>query len=286
MSKQRGGIAPNIAYSMALLGTKPRVMATVGEDFEEYRAWLESRGIDTAGAKVIPGEFTASFFVNTDRANAQIASFYPGAMAYAAQHSLHQLVNNPPDLVVISPNDPEAMNQYVVECQELGIPFIFDPSQQIVRLDGPSLEAGILGARALFVNDYEAGLIEKMTDLKLAELFSSARQDEDDFLVISVRSDPLDQFGIDSLDIGRRIRRVLQPRHFYNAVHRDAERPVAFLKQDDALALRLLFAGRGRESDRARPGYIQELRQMEHRVDGAPIFHDALDVGIRQRYRT
>src|SRR5512135_3052159 len=62
MSKVRGGIAPNIAYTMALLGEKPRVMATVGEDFEDYRKWLESKGVDTALICVVPGVFTASFF--------------------------------------------------------------------------------------------------------------------------------------------------------------------------------------------------------------------------------
>ena len=77
MVRHRGGIAPNIAYTMALLGEHPKLWATVGEDFEEYRVWLESKGIDTSGARVIPDEFTASFFVNTDRSNAQIASFYP-----------------------------------------------------------------------------------------------------------------------------------------------------------------------------------------------------------------
>jgi sugar/nucleoside kinase (ribokinase family) len=56
MSKQRGGIAPNIAYTMALLGQKPRVMATVGEDFGDYRAWLEfDKGVDTTLMKVVPG---------------------------------------------------------------------------------------------------------------------------------------------------------------------------------------------------------------------------------------
>ena len=44
MSRKRGGIAPNIAYTMSLLGYKPRVMATVGEDFSDYRNWLESKG--------------------------------------------------------------------------------------------------------------------------------------------------------------------------------------------------------------------------------------------------
>src|SRR5512135_1895219 len=81
MSRQRGGVAPNIAYTMALLGEHPRLFATVGEDFADYRAWLESRGVDTSLARVVAGKFTASFFATTDRANAQIASFYPGAMA-------------------------------------------------------------------------------------------------------------------------------------------------------------------------------------------------------------
>jgi adenosine kinase len=163
MVRLRGGIAPNIAYTLALLGQRPHLWAAVGEDFEEYRTWLEEKGIETSGAKVIPGVFTASFFVNTDRSNAQIASFYPGAMAFAAQLSLHQLNDNRPDLVVISPNDPQAMIQYVEECQALNLPYVYDPSQQIVRLNADNLKAGISHAYALFVNDYEAALIEKMT---------------------------------------------------------------------------------------------------------------------------
>ncbi len=163
MIRLRGGIAPNIAYTLALLGERPRLWAAVGEDFEEYRAWLESKGVETSGARVIPGVYTASFFVNTDRANAQIASFYPGAMAHAAELSLLQLGDFRPDLVMISPNDPGAMIQYVKECQQSGLPYIYDPSQQIVRLTGADLQEGIQGAYALFVNDYEAALVEKMT---------------------------------------------------------------------------------------------------------------------------
>lgn len=165
MTRLRGGIAPNIAYTMALLGERPRVWATVGEDFEEYRAWLESQGVDTSGVRVIPGEFTASFFANIDRSNAQIASFYPGAMAHAAELSLHEIEDPRPDLVLISPNDPGAMRRYVEECREMGLPFIYDPSQQIVRLSPEDLQAGAMGAQALFVNEYEAALIHKSTGL-------------------------------------------------------------------------------------------------------------------------
>jgi len=173
MVRQRGGIAPNIGYTLALLGERPRLWAAVGEDFEEYRQWLESVGIDASGARVIPGVFTASFFANFDQANAQIASFYPGAMAFASQLSLYELQANPPDLVVISPNDPSAMHQYVRECKELGIPYIYDPSQQIIRLSADELRAGLSGALALFVNEYEFALIEKISGLN-AEAISSA----------------------------------------------------------------------------------------------------------------
>src|SRR5690349_19987414 len=108
MSKQRGGIAPNIAYSKAMLGEKPRVMATVGEDFSDYRKWLEAQGLDTSLIKVTPGQFTASSFATTDRASAQIASFYPGAMGYSATQSLIELENKP-ELVLVSPSAPDAM---------------------------------------------------------------------------------------------------------------------------------------------------------------------------------
>lgn len=162
MSKQRGGVAPNIAYTMALLGEKPRVMATVGEDFADYRKWLDSKGVDTSLMKEIPGLFTASFFATTDRASAQIASFYPGAMGAASSQSLKEL-NDRPDLVIVSPNAPEAMTKFSAECRELGIPYLYDPSQQVLRLEGSELARDMEGAHFLFCNDYEFGLISKKT---------------------------------------------------------------------------------------------------------------------------
>jgi adenosine kinase len=169
MVRLRGGIAPNIAYTLALFGEHPRLLAAVGEDFSEYRYWLESKGINTIGAKVIPGVFTASFFVNTDRANSQIASFYPGAMAYASHLTIKELDGTRPDLV-ISPNDPEAMKQYVVECKALGLAYLYDPSQQLVRLSVEDVQYGIEGALALFVNDYEFALIQKTTGMTPADI--------------------------------------------------------------------------------------------------------------------
>lgn len=169
MSRQRGGTAPNIAYNLALLGERPRIMATVGEDFVEYRGWLEEKGIDTALMEVIVGEFTASFFATTDKANAQIASFYPGAMASAAQQSLKQ-ISPRPELVIVSPNDPVAMKNFAAECREMNIPYLYDPSQQVLRLEGDELARDLECAHFLFVNDYEFGLICKKTGFDLAQI--------------------------------------------------------------------------------------------------------------------
>jgi adenosine kinase len=166
MTRQRGGIAPNIAYTLALLGEHPRLFATVGEDFEEYRALLEKNGVDTEFARVVPGKYTASFFATTDKANAQIASFYPGAMGDAATMSLKE-VSRRPDLVVISPTDPAAMMKHAAESRELKIPYLYDPSQQVLRLEGKEIARDMEGAHFLFVNDYEYGLISKKTGLDL-----------------------------------------------------------------------------------------------------------------------
>lgn len=174
MSKQRGGVAPNIAYTMALLGERPRVMATVGEDFGDYRAWLESKGVDTTLMEVVPGLFTASFFATTDQSNAQIASFYPGAMGVASKQSLLE-VRPRPDLVIVSPNAPEAMTRFAAECRESKIPYLYDPSQQILRLEGPELARDMEGAQFLFVNDYEFGLISKKTGWDLYKMLERVK---------------------------------------------------------------------------------------------------------------
>jgi len=145
-------------------------MATVGQDFVEYRQWLEQQGVDTSLIRDEPDLFTASFFVNTDQAGNQIASFYTGAMARARKLSFHDLEAGEIDLAIISPNDPQAMVTYPTECQELDIPYLYDPSQQIVRLTGEHLREGIEGCDLLVVNDYEFELLREKTGLSAEEI--------------------------------------------------------------------------------------------------------------------
>jgi len=164
MDKRRGGCAPNIAYTLALLGERPRLMATAGQDFGDYRRWLHAAGVDTSLVAEVPGKFTASFFCSTDIDNNQIASFYTGAMANAAELSFRTAGDV--RLAIISPNDPAAMTQYAEECRTLEIPFIFDPGQQCARMSGEALLDGLKGAAVLIVNDYELELLKQKTGLE------------------------------------------------------------------------------------------------------------------------
>src|SRR5437899_11967077 len=173
MVKRRGGCAPNIAYTLALLGERPLLMATAGEDFGEYRQWLEAAGIDTSPVKQIDGKFCASFFCSTDADNNQIASFYTGAMADAGQLSFRTIKDC--GLAIIAPNDPAAMVQYAEECRTLGIPFIFDPGQQCARMSGDELKDGATGATVVICNDYEFELLGQKTDMREADVLAQAK---------------------------------------------------------------------------------------------------------------
>lgn len=172
MRKMRGGVAGNIAYNLTLLGERPLLVGAAGHDFGEYRAWLEAQGVDTAGISTISHEFTSSCFINTDRANNQIVAFYAGAMGHDHLSTLTERGLTGSDLVLISPTTPQAIERYAVECQQLGVPYIFDPGKQAPRLEAEHIETGLRGARVLIGNDYEFGMMARKLDLSEDELIA------------------------------------------------------------------------------------------------------------------
>ncbi len=172
MRRVPGGCAPNIAYSLALLGEKPFLFATAGSDAAEYRDRLAREGVDVSGLVLHDDIFTASFFVSTDSDQNQIASFYTGAMARARELSVESLDPDGIALVIVSPNDPAAMARYAEECRRSGVPFLYDPSQQVARLSGDELLEGMSGAAILIVNDYEFGILTRKTGLSREEVES------------------------------------------------------------------------------------------------------------------
>ena len=172
MRRVRGGCAPNIAYGLAQFGERPRIVASAGSDAAEYRAWLEGEGIDVSGLRLHDDLFTASFFVSTDLDQNQIASFYLGAMGRAGDEPVFAGDPSAVAAVMVSPNDPGAMNRYARECRQADVPFLYDPSQQVARLSGEDLRRGIEGATVLICNDYEFGIITQKTGFSEDEILA------------------------------------------------------------------------------------------------------------------
>jgi adenosine kinase len=170
LTRLKGGTGANIAFNLGLLGERPLLVGAVGDDFTEYRAWLESHGVDCRTVRVKSGDHTASCFINTDLQDNQITAFYPGAMSDAGSISIAELGATRDDLVVIAPNDPAAMNRYAGECIDRGVPYLYDPSMQLPRLDRPDLERGCRGAQILAGNDYEFGMMAEKLEMSEAEL--------------------------------------------------------------------------------------------------------------------
>lgn len=162
---RRGGAAANIAFGLGCLGMSPVLVGAVGNDFDDYRSWLERHGVDTSSVHVSETKHTARFLCTTDSAQAQIASFYAGAMEEARNIELRPVVDRIGGLglVVIAPNDPAAMVRHTEECRLLGLPFAADPSQQLARLAGSDVRKVVDGARYLFTNEYETSLLLRST---------------------------------------------------------------------------------------------------------------------------
>ncbi len=177
LKKQYGGVASNISYNLGLLGERPQLFATVGEDFEGYRKWLEAAGVDTSLTKVVADEFTASCFITTDLSDNQITGFYPGAMNRTADISLKDDAVSAPSLgmVIVGPSSPDGILQTTHECQELGIPYFYAPTQQIVRMSGEELTDGLRGAYAVVSNDYEYEMIRNKTGLSPEDIAKNAQ---------------------------------------------------------------------------------------------------------------
>jgi adenosine kinase len=170
MRRERGGVAANIAYTMRLLGAAPIILATVGEDFGDYRRWLEEQGLSTEQIIEIPDELTATFFASFDLEQNQIANFYAGAMGQARAYTLASRNLTGASMVLISPNDPVAMLNYAQECKLHGIPYAYDPSQQIARLSGEDLQASVPGAAYLLCNEYELAMVQSKTGWSLDDV--------------------------------------------------------------------------------------------------------------------
>jgi adenosine kinase len=173
LKETRGGVAANIAYSLALLGEKPTLLAAVGENARSYMEALAELGVQTNVVHYshLP---TATFTVMTDTHNCQIGGFYPGAMGDAASLTLEPF-DPKKTLVVISPHDPKQMNRQVKECAQKKMRLFYDVGQQINNISAEDIKAGVEAAELLIINDYEYEVLQQKTGWREQELLEKVK---------------------------------------------------------------------------------------------------------------
>ena len=172
LTEKFGGTAGNIAYSLSMLGEKPRILATIGHDYQPYFQWLEQQRISTQDIRIISEEHTSSAYITTDVADNQITGFNPGAMKHPSECDIAGV--NPGEVIaIVAPGNLQDMAEYTRRYQEKGIYSIFDPGQSIPAWDGDDLAVSIGGSKMLVSNDYELGMIRNKTGLRVEQLLDT-----------------------------------------------------------------------------------------------------------------
>ncbi len=161
LRREFGGCAGNIAYNLQALGGQPVVMAALGSDGDDYLARLQGWGVDTSLVRVDPDAYTAQAIIITDTENNQITAFHPGAMQNA--HEIRVPARDDLRIGIVAPDGRDAMWQHAEQMEAAGIPFIFDPGQQLPMFDGPELRRFVERARWVALNDYEARMLSERT---------------------------------------------------------------------------------------------------------------------------
>jgi adenosine kinase len=172
---RRGGVGANVSFGLGRLGLRPVLLGAVGDDFGDYRSWLERHGVDCTHVRVSDVHHTARFVCTTDTTGAQIASFYPGAMSEARLCEIAPVVRAggaDPTYVLIGADDPAGMARHTEECRQRGYRFIADPSQQLAFSDGEGIRQLVDGATILCSNEYESHMIEQKTGWSADEVLS------------------------------------------------------------------------------------------------------------------
>ena len=169
LTEKFGGTAGNIAYALSLLGEKPRILATIGHDYQRYFQRLENLGIATEDIRIIQEELTAGAYITTDTADNQITGFNPGAMKYPSGFDLGT-VDPVVCIAIVAPGNLQDMAEYTTSYEKLGVFSIFDPGQSLPAWGGEELAAAIGGSKMLVSNDYELGMITNKTGLSVEQL--------------------------------------------------------------------------------------------------------------------
>ena len=168
LRREYGGCAGNIAYNLKLLGGEPVVLAAIGNDGRDYLARFASLGIDNSSVRVEPEHYTAQAIIITDADNNQITAFHPGAMTQS--HLSPVPARADLAIAIIAPDGRDAMLAHAEQLHAAGVPFVFDPGQQLPMFDGAELRQFVERAGWVALNDYEARMLCERMNTNLEAL--------------------------------------------------------------------------------------------------------------------
>jgi adenosine kinase len=168
MRTEFGGCSGNIAYNLKMLGGDPRIVGVMGQDCAAYLERLQTLGISTQNILIKKDAYNAQCFVTADSDNNQINAFHPGAMSFAHENDIEAA--GPARIAIISPDGHLGMLKHADDLARLGIPFVFDPGQQLPMFTPEELTAFIDKATYVTCNDYEIELLTGRTGLSLDEI--------------------------------------------------------------------------------------------------------------------
>lgn len=160
--KRRGGTAGNASYTLGLLKTPHILFSVAGKDFLEYKKAFVKLGIDMSCVLMDKTSYTSTGFAMTDKTDNQIWGYFYGASEKIADLKL-KTVAVKKDLVLIGPSGAKASMNFVNQCVELNIPYLFDPGFILTQVSDNDLRYGIKNAQYIIGNDYEMDVIKKRT---------------------------------------------------------------------------------------------------------------------------
>lgn len=175
LTERYGGVGGNVAYSLSLLEEKPLIVASAGKDFDQYSAYLTQKGLPTEGISIFDDQLTASAYIFTDEKNNQITAFHAAALAYPSTYTFPHL-NKASDIAHIGATNPQDMEQHVKLFQKQGVPYIFDPSQQLPVLSDDYLREAINGAYLVMGNKYEISLMAKRLNVSIDDMVAQCQR--------------------------------------------------------------------------------------------------------------
>lgn len=170
LTQSNGGVGANIAYTLALLGEKPFLLGSVGEDGKGYMQKLSDIGVNTDFVH-FSQTATASFNVITDSDQNQVSGFFPGAMFDSEKLSMEPWKDNNP-IIIISPHDPKSMRRQIAECRKWNLQFCYDIGQQVSNTPAEYMHEGLQSAEVLITNEYELEVLSKKVELSVSEIKS------------------------------------------------------------------------------------------------------------------